>query len=216
MKNLLLLFTSVVCFAQSATLAPVNTTTPPAAGYAPGAVIPINIVKAGNPTATALQFDVQSMAGVATVSWSVSPAIAGSKILTCSANGPATGTCALVGLNQTVIPDGVVAIGTVTLAPSVNVSPVVFSISNPIESDPNGASLAVSVANPTVSLSIAPSRCAVTGDGAVSSADLQAVVNQIVARTTSAATDLNTDGKTNVLDAQIVATAATTGVCNSK
>lgn len=223
MKKLLLLLIPAICFAQG-TITPVNTTTPPASGYAPGAVIPINIVKSGNSACsatgtgcvTALQFDQQSMVGVATVAWTIAPALAASKFISC---GPPNGTtCVIIGLNQTPIPDGPVAVATVTLASTLTLPSVTFGLFNTaVESDSTGASLAVSVTNPTLLLPAQKSRCAVAStNGTVGMADLQAVDAQITARTTNAATDLNSDTKTNVQDAQIVATAGSGGACNSK
>ncbi len=205
---LLILCVSVMAQGTLSLVAP----TPPAGGYSPGAVIPVNLVKAGNST-SAIQFSAPWATNIATVSWVLAPALAPAKALTCG--GVASPTiCTIVGFNQTLIPDGTIATATVTLANSIATSPVTFSVTNPIESDINGASLAVSLANPTISFSI-KNPCAVTGGGSVVSADLSAVISQIIAKTTTAATDLDSSGTTNVLDAQIVATAGSTGVCNA-
>lgn len=213
MKILLsLFFTACTMFAQ-ATLSLVNPGPIPPAGYLPGATITLNIVKTGNASTTGLQFDVGTTAGSITAA--VGPAVTtGSKIVQCSTVNPIR--CLEIGLaNTTVIPDGTVVVASLTLPASVSTSPVVVTLSNPVEADAGGNSLTVTVGNPTVSLSI-KNACDVNGDGSVSSADSSAVVNQALTRTSTATTDLNGDGKTDVLDAQIAATAASPGgVCNA-
>lgn len=212
-RVLLFLISSLACFAQAATLTPANTTTPPAGGYPSGAVIPISIAKTGNPTATGLQFDIQTSAGVSSVVMSIPAGLAVTKQLSC-APFSSNFRCLIVGFNTSVIPDGVIATATVTLASSINTSPVNVTVANPVETDATGTALAVTVANPTVSL---PTRnpCDVTGDGSVSPLDLSAVVNPATLRASTP--DLNSDGTANVQDAQIVATAGTgpAFVCNA-
>lgn len=216
MKNIALAFLLFTAAAWSQTLSFSNAGSPPTAGYAPGSVVTLNITKSGNPTDAAIQFNLPVPPGVASISVAASPAAtAAGKTVTCGAT--AADICVLVGFNANTIPDGVVAIATVTLASSVPQNPVAVSLTNPIEGDTNGSSLPVTIQNPTVSLSI-KNACDVDGDGSVSSADLSSVVSMTVTGATSTATDLNSDGATNVLDAQIVATAGTPPgfVCNAK
>ncbi len=194
---------SLPLFAQG-TLSPSNAGSPPAGGYTAGSVVQINVSKAGNASATGIQFDVQAPSGVASLTISIPAGLAASKSLTCS---PGTSTtCLIVGFNTTPIPDGIIATAAITLASSVSTSPVNVTVANPLEADASGTALAVTVANPTVSLSIR-NPCDVTGDGSVTSADLSAVVSAALAK--AASPDLNSDGKVNVQDAQIVATAGT-------
>ena len=217
MKKLLLLLFSALCFAQSATISLVNTTTAPSAGYAPGAVISINIVKSGNLPRSAIQF-VQSMVGVATYSAGYRPRARVFQVdqLRGTQRPPQPAPYSAQSDADPRRPDS--GHNQVTLANNVTIPTVTFGLYNTaIESDPSGASLAVSVANPTsLPLPVQKSRCDVDGDGKIGQSDLTSVIAQITARTTSPATDLNSDGKTNVQDAQIVATAASGGVCNSK
>ena len=201
-----LLFASLLCLplAAQGTLSPSNAGAPPAGGYTAGSVVQINVTKAGNATTTGIQFDVQAPSGVASVAVSIPAGLAASKFLTCS---PGTSTtCLIVRFNTATIPDGIIATAAITLASSISTSPVNVTVANPVETDASGTALAVTVANPTVSLSI-KNPCDVTGDGSVSSADLSAAVSAAIAKATSP--DLNSDGKVNVQDAQIVATAGT-------
>lgn len=195
------------------TLSISNQNTPPAGGYAPGAVVPLIITKTGNPTATGFEFDIAVSAG--TIAGSAGPALPAGKFVSCSPAPPLS--CIAIGLDDNSIPDGAAMVLSVTLPANISSSPVTVTISNPVESDPNGSSLPTVIGNPTVSLSI-KNGCDVNGDGSVSSADLSVVVNAALAHVTSTTTDLNKDGKTNVLDAQIVATAGTAPAftCNAK
>lgn len=209
MKKLFLLsLFSVLSFAQG-TLSLVNPS-PSASGYAPGAVVTLNVVKAGNPTDAAIQLQLSAV-GVASVAVAPGPALPAGKFASCSSTLPLT--CVLIGLDQNVIPDGVVATLNVTLATPFPGGSV--TLANVIEADTLGNSLAVSIANPTVSLP-APDRCDVNGDGTVGSADLSAVILAIVNGSPfSAVLDLNSDTVVNVLDAQIVSAAAVTGTCSA-
>lgn len=219
MKRLaLFLLASALLFAQG-TLTLVNTGTPPAAGYAAGAVVPLAINAAGNNTCgagslgcvTGAEFTVTTTAG--TIAF-IAPASFGSaKTLACSPSSPYT--CLLVGLNNiTPIPAGLLATVSLTIPTPAPTTPITVTLSNPVEADGAGNGLVVTVLNPTVSLSPV-NRCAVTGDSSVSSADTSAVINEALTGMTTPATDLNSDGKTNVLDAQIVATAGSGGPCNA-
>jgi hypothetical protein len=204
MKQILpvLLLASLGALAQG-TLTLSNSATPPAAGYAPGSTVSLNIMKTGN-SPTGIQYDLSIPASTGSITFALGPAAPAGKSITCSA-GVAV-RCLLVGLDTNIIPDGIVAVASVTLAKPLAANPVVVTLSNPIEADAGANSLPVTIANPTVSLSI-KSACDVDGDGSVSAADLTAVVAQAITQSSSAATDLNGDGRTDVLDAQIVATA---------
>lgn len=209
MKFLLpLLFAACACRAQG-TLSLVNPATPPVAGYAAGATVPLNITKTGNPTTTALQFDITAPANSATITFAVGPAVtAGTKLIQCSP-APFPVRCILFGLaNAAPIPDGTVVVASVTLPGTTAVNPVPVTISAPIESDSGGNGLTVAVGNPTVSLPL-KSGCDVNSDGTTTGADTQVVVNAVTARTTSVATDLDSNSKTDALDVQIAATSAT-------
>ncbi len=196
------------------TLSIVNPASPPPL-YQPGAVIPLNITKAALGTSAAFQFDLALSAGTFTAA--PGPALPSSKFLSCSsqAGGATTSTCLAAGINQDVIADGVVAIITVTLPAALTSSPVNVVISNPVAADKDGSGLPVSLGNPSLSLSIR-SGCDVNGDGSTGSADFSAAVNAVLNRQNTV--DLNKDSKTNVLDVQIVATAATPPAftCNAK
>jgi hypothetical protein len=150
---------------------------------------------------------------VSSVALSLPASLASAKQVSCSIFSP-NFTCVIVGLNATTIPDGIIATANVTLATAGLTSPVTVNVANPVETDATGTALAVTVANPIVSLSIR-NLCDVTGDGSVSSADLSAVINAAIAK--AASPDLNSDGKVNVQDAQIVATATVgpTFTCNA-
>ena len=205
----------LVPLAWAQTLTPSTAGTAPAGGYAPGAVVPISITAAGNPTKTGIQFDIQTSAGVANVVVSIPSALASTKQVSCDPFA-ASMTCLVVGFDTATIPDGVVATANVTLASTLSASaPVTVTIANPVETDATGTALAVTVANPTVSLSI-QNPCAVTGDGSVSSGDFSAEISAALAHATTP--DLNSDGKVNVQDVQIVATAGTPPnfVCNAR
>lgn len=193
---------SIALFGQS-TLSIVNPASP-APLYSPGAVIALNVTKANLPTSTAIQFDVSTATG--TVSVAAGPVVPSSKAFQCSPTAPVT--CIAAGFNVDVIPDGVIAIVTVTLPPAISSSPVNVSISSPVIADKDGHSVQVALGNPTVPLLI-KSGCDVNGDGSVGSADFFAVVNGVIGHIVSTSTDLNKDGKTNALDAQIVGTAGT-------
>lgn len=193
---------------KAQTISLTNPASPLPATYAPGAAVPLSVFKTGNATATGIQFDLAVAAG-GTITVAPGPVMPASKQLSCSSQLPAAAlTCLIVGLNVDPIPDGVVAVVTVQLASAVASSPVVATISNVVEADGAGSALTESIGNPTVSLSIR-NGCDVNGDGLVGSADFSAVVSVAVQKGTNATTDLNKDGKTNVLDAQIVGTAAT-------
>jgi hypothetical protein len=199
-----LLLTGLCGFAQG-TLTLSNTATPPPAGYTPGATIPLNITKTGN-SPTGIQFDLSIPASTGAITIALGPGVPAGKSITCSTG--ASTRCLIVGLDTNVIPDGIVAVASVTLANPLTVNPVAVMLANPVEADAGANSLPVTIANPTLSLSI-KNGCDVNGDGSVTSADLSAVAAQAITKTNATATDLNRDGKTDVLDAQIVGTAAT-------
>ncbi len=190
------------------TLSLTNPGVTPPGGYPVGAVVPLNIVKAGNPTAAGIQFDISVPAGAATMSLSPAPAMAAlGKILACGTSSPIR--CVLVGLaNTTPIPDGAVVVATVTLPGTASNNPIQVTISAAIEADPAGNGLVVTVGNPTVSLPL-KSGCDVNSDGSVGADDTQAIVNAIITKATVLSFDLDSNSSVNVLDAQIAATGAT-------
>lgn len=184
--------------------------TPPPGGYTAGAQVKIDIVKTGNPTATGAQWNLSFPTNAVPSFSAGAAAVASNKNLACVAM-TSPSRCLLVGLaNITPIPDGVIAIATITM-PSNSPS---FTLSGVLEADSDGNSVAVTVGNPTISLS-PHSPCDVDGDGSVSSSDTSAVVSVAVTGTSSPATDLNSDSATNILDAQIASTAASGGTCNA-
>ncbi len=207
LKSLIAMLLAAVAFGQAATLSVSNPSTPPQGGYIGGAVIPLVVTKSGNPTATGVQFNITPAPGVQSITVTLGAGIpAGSKSVTCNPFAPYT--CIVVGLNTTAIPDGVIATATVTLATTITSSPVNITISAPIEVDGGANALPTTLGNPTVSLLI-KSGCDVNGDGSVGSADLSQVTSQAILGSTSTTTDLDKNGVTNVIDSQIVATAAT-------
>lgn len=210
---LVVVFLLAIAARGQGTLSIANQNTPPTGGYAPGAVVPLTITKTGNSATTAFQFDISASAGL--ITGAVGPALPAGKALTCSSAPPYR--CIAVGLDTNAIPDGIVAVLSVALPASIASSPVTVTVSNPIEADAGGNAVPTVIGNPTVSLSI-KNGCDVNGDGSVGSADLSVVVSAVAAGNTSTATDLNKDGKTNVLDGQIVATAGTgpAFTCNAK
>ncbi len=212
---LALLLMSLGLFAQS-TVSISNPNTPPPSGYAPGATVTLNVSTDKNaPTLSGIQFNFSAPAlGVSSVTAVAGPAaVAAGKSIQCSTG--LTPTCIVFGFNETPITNGVIAAFTVTLGSSLPTSPIQVTLSAPIEADVNGSALAVAVVNPTLSLPVLD-KCAITGDASPSPADQQVVVAAIIGKTTTPATDLNQDGATNVLDAQMVAAASINGVCTAK
>jgi hypothetical protein len=204
-KTLLtLLLTCLSVFAQG-TLTLSGSGTPPPAGYAPGATVSLNIAKTGN-SPTGIQFDLSIPSSTGAITLALGPTVPAGKSIACSTG--VSVRCLLVGLDTNVIPDGIVAVASVTLANPLTANPVVVILANPVEADAGANSLPVTISNPTLSLSI-KNACDVNGDGSVSLADLTVVVAQAITKNSAATTDLNKDGKTDVLDAQIVGTAAT-------
>ena len=122
-----------------------------------------------------------------------------------SANTLANGNVRLLGagLNQTAIPNGVVANVTFTLNPQFTWGSTTVTLANCAASDSVGNLLSISCTAGT----IVAFTCDLNGDGNVNVADVQVIINEALG-VIPAVHDLNHDGVVNVGDVQKVINAA--------
>lgn len=134
-----------------------------------------------------------------------------SKSVSINPNG--NGLIIAVGINQTLIADGVLAVVTysvpITAACPGNAPCLVLNPSNSIGSSTTGTAIPVTI-NPTGAVSIINPFCDVNGDGAVNDSDVAAEITAVFMGT---AADRNLDNKTNVQDVILVSVAAHGGGC---
>ena len=125
--------------------------------------------------------------------------------------GPAA--CLISGVNAQTIADGQVAQFSIPIPAGVTGN-LIFSLSTPI-----GASLTATAISTTVNppLSVpSVNKCDITGDGLSDGTDVAAIKNQITSGSAPASSDLNKDGKTDVIDAQILINAAQGRGCTAQ
>ncbi len=112
--------------------------------------------------------------------------------------------CLLVGTqNATIIPNGVIASISLKVPASAVVGPQAFPLSSLMGVDAAGLLVLGGVASgPTYSLTILDKRD-LNGDGTITAADVQLMVNEVIAARTSPGAcvdDLNGDGKCDLVD----------------
>jgi hypothetical protein len=122
-------------------------------------------------------------------------------------------------LNVTPIADGLVANISVALPAALANTNLTCTIQGGVlpalgASVPPTVSV-IETTNPPVSVSVLPSisLCDINGDGQTNQSDVTAELNAVMAQT--AGFDRNGDGKTDVVDLEIVIAAATGGVCTA-
>ncbi len=154
-----------------------GTTNTGAAGFQWAIALPVNY------TATA------SAGAVATTA---------NKTPTCTADNS---FCLLVGQNATIIPNGTIASISLKVPASAVAGSQAFPLSNLIGVDAAGINVATTSTG-TYSLTILDKRD-LNGDGTVTAADVQLMVNEVIAARTSPGAcvdDLNGDGKCDLVD----------------
>jgi len=161
----------------------------------------ILVTTTGGPAAE--QFTINVPVDVASVAVN---AAAPGKTAYCGAFAAQKITCLLLSLNSAAaIPDGAVATVTATFKGALTATNEVFSVTNPVAGSVTGTALAVAVpANLVIAADKRLNACDVDGDGQITGADTQVVVDVargIASAPTGSRTDLNGDGNTDVLDA---------------
>ncbi len=192
-----------MCFADSV----LTLSAPP---YTPGQPLILTVSKTGDlPSNIQITFnaDGRTSPGSASV---VGSALSAGKSIQCGGNG----ICVIWGLNQATIIDGPVAQFSIPIPSNVTGS-LTFSITGQVESTPGGMPITTTVNPPlsvpsTISL---PQPCDITGDGLVNISDVDAMRNQVLLGTFSAAYDLDHDSKVNVTDLAIEIKAYLGGTC---
>ena len=125
----------------------------------------------------------------------------------------AVNTCLLTGINANQIADGVLAILTIPIPAASPGQQMNLSLSGAIGASLAGTAIATNV-NPPVSVSML-SGCDIDGDGQSSATDVAAQRNGVLA-IPQTASDLNQDGKLDVVDVQIVINAARGLACTAQ
>jgi len=172
------------------------------------------ITLSGGTAPAALQWNFSCDHALGTVATVASgTAVAAGKTATALANG----NTVLTAFNQTAIADGIVATVTAALPAALANVNLICNISSPtfltLGATPAGTSL-VETPNPPVSVSILPAInfCDVNGDGLINTTDVTAERTSVLNQT---AADRNGDGKTDIVDLQIVTNAAIGGGCTA-
>lgn len=205
MKKLILgLLFSCLMFAQSSPTLNISGST----NVRPGTSVsfPISLIN-GNNTIASLQFTVNYTSDFSGATIVVGNGISASKQISCN---PSTNsqTCVIYGINQTAIPDGLVATLSATLVNPTTVTPEIVSYaSNSIYSASAliPSSAITLVAGTTGSDSVL-SNCDLNGDGVTNVTDLNLLISWIfngVTPPVGLTSDLNHDGKSNVIDMQV-------------
>lgn len=195
---------------------PVISITGPSGTIRAGSQITLTISVTGTAgtNMAATQFTVSSIGSWAPTAAIGSAETAAVKSVTCAAVSGAY-SCIVDGLNATALADGTLATITATLPRNSSTGTVTLSLSNTMGADSGALNVTVGAGAP-FALSAA-SACDLTGDGQVTAADHTAGLPVwLGVQGCSSLYDLNSDGKCNVLDAQIIDIAASGGACAAK
>lgn len=207
-----MLFTSVVCLAQP-TLS-ISNCSPTTVRPGSSTLICSLVLSGGNTSATGPAglegtLVASQTLGFPTIGVAGTAAAAG-KI----ASIGNTGVFVIAGLNQNLIPDGIVATISIPIPAGVSCpgnSPCLnLSAVNTLGATAAGGAFAVAV-GPSVTVSVS-NFCDVNGDGVVNGVDFTAELSAAVAKTGG---DRNGDGSTDVRDVQLVANAASGQACTA-
>jgi Dockerin type I domain len=203
-KLLLFMICSLACMAQAAT----DTLSCPSIAR-PGAVLACSMTLASGGVAAGNGFQVTpSIPTGAITATAAGTALAAGKTAQCNA----AGLCILSALNQTLIADGVVATIAIPIPPGAGGNITIIT-SNTVTASLAGVAIPTT-ANPPVAVSVLGG-CDINGDGVVNAADVALELNGVLA-IPPAANDLNKDGKTDVVDVQIVINAASGKPCTAQ
>lgn len=203
MKTLILLLASIAAQAASITLGP-----GPAAAT-PGATFTIPIMGVG--LGAAAQVTITGTPDIANMSVASSVA---TKNANCSTFAGNKITCLIINqANATVIPDGQVALLTVTLKSPLTANQT-LAPGNALAADPTGTAIPVPIpASLVIPLPVVNPKinCDVDGNGTVNGVDTDLVISDVKAigqgtlrPVTAKSTDVTKDGTTNVADAQFL------------
>lgn len=174
-----------------------------------GTTLTCSIALSGGSLPAGLQWTLASSSPIgAVVVMPAAAATTAQKGIACNA----ANTCLLTGINANQIADGVLATLAIPIPATSGNLQMTVNLSATI-----GASLAgtavVTTANPPVSVSIL-SGCDIDGDGQTNATDVTAEQNGVLAIPPTAS-DLNLDGKLDVVDVQIVINAARGLACTA-
>jgi hypothetical protein len=198
MKKLLLsaLF-SLPLWAQSATL----TLSCPNNVHA-GSTLSCSVALSGGSLPAGLQWTLATSSPVGAVVVTPAAAVASAqKNFLCNA----ANMCLLTGINANQIADGALATLSIPIPAGSGSRQMTLNLSATIGASLLGTALSAT-ANPPVSVSVS-SGCDINGDGQINDADVTAQQNGLLA-TPQTSSDLNSDGKSDVVDVQIVINAA--------
>lgn len=132
-----------------------------------------------------------------------------------SSNG--AGLMLLNGVNGNVIADGTIAVVIIPVPATVTCSGgsacFIITLSSPLGTSTNPAKAIAEIANPPVSVSVS-NACDINGDGRVNIEDVMAEHNKVIAVPQQIG-DLNADGRTDLVDEQIVIDASRGLACTA-
>jgi len=167
-----------------------------------GSTLTCSITLSGGSLPAGLQWTLATSSPVGAVI--VTPAaavISAQKNFLCNA----ANMCLLTGINANQIADGALANLSIPIPAGSGNRQMTLNLSATIGASLLGTALSAT-ANPPVSVSVS-SGCDINGDGQINAADVTAQQNGLLA-TPQTSSDLNSDGKSDVVDVQIVINAA--------
>ena len=210
--NKLLFAFSIPCLAGTLTLAPPVS---PRAGTT--AIWTVTLASGGGPAGLQWTFSCDHTVGTITMA-PAGTALAAQKVATSNSSGSVV-TVGSGTLNTTPIADGLVAnisVALPTALANTNLTCTIQGGTLPALGASTPPTIAVvETPNPPVSVSVLPSisLCDINGDGQTNQSDVTAELNAVMAQT--AGFDRNGDGKTDVVDLEIVIAAATGAACTA-
>ncbi len=197
---------------------PVISVTGPSGNQRAGNTITLAVTLSSTGTAAdqAVQFSVSGIPWPVTVSVG-SAASAASKNAYCFTAASVV-KCIIAGLNTSILADGFLAIVTVPIPKTAQAGTIPITISNLLaaSNDSNGnANAAPLVAASPFSLSTI-SACDLNSDGVIDSLDHLLAVDQANGKTACTSGDLDSNGKCDVVDVQIIGNAVVSHVCGAR
>ena len=157
------------------------------------------------PSIAALQYTGTPAGSLAVGAVQASAAAVGlGKSVVCGTTSPQI--CILFGVNSTVIPDGTVITGTITVAASASPGLAPYHVSNVVAAAADGSAIALGASADLVFVIL--NRLDLNGDGKVDLVDVNIVVQQAIGNTAVTNCDVNGDSVCDVRDVQAVSAAA--------
>lgn len=190
---------------------------------------PSGVVRAGSAITLTISVSGTAASGTAAIEftvgnlpWAATPTVgaagtAASKSVYCATVSGAL-SCVVVGFNQTLLGDGVLATIQVTLPRSLQTGtatlPLLGTLGAAQDSTGNASSVTVGAGAPFALNTV--SACDIDSSGTITPADFTAALPQFLGTAACGSADLTSRGKCDILDAQVLAFAVSGGACGAK